>query len=829
MSRTARGLRRGRAQTAVRYAPIRARPDLHACRSRPAPTIPPRAARRRRHARGDPARRRARGVLRLHGRRRRRRADGARRRARRRARACSRCPASRSAARCWCTTIRPGCSSRRAPTTTSRRGCTTTASASASSTTTATELYVVVEVPRARERHAARSDGDRRATSGPTGAIARAASALRGPAEPARDGARRSRGCTTTAASGCSRRAPASASRSATSFPALRWAAANGERTVVSTNTINLQEQLVGKDLPFLAQRARRPEGALRAAQGVAQLPLPAAARAGDVGGAAQLFEDGMASEVGAIARVGGAHDRRLARATCRRRRAPRCGTRSSAEPDLCTRMKCPHFDECFLFKARREAAQADVIVVNHHLLLSDVAVRRVAQNWDDAAVLPAYARLVVDEGHHLEDAAAAHLGSTVTRRALAAAVQPARPHAARDCCPRSSMRLVASEGPAQHREPRPRAGAARAGGARGARQERRCSSTCSTTFLAGERRSRWCGSPTTSRRTRSGARGLDARARRHCSARSSCSHEGLRLVRERIESEREARRGAGAAAERDARGDAAAAGGGRRRCGARSRRRRTTPTRALDRGARQASATSPCRRCRSTSRRSCARICSSASTRRSSRARRSPPNGGFDFLARRLGLDEPELEPTTAIYPSPFDYARRRCSRSRPTCRRRTWTRRRTSQRVVRVVLDVADGVGRRHVRAVHEPPRRARSWRRELRARGVERRWPLLVHGDETRDALLARFRDRARGAARHRVVLGRRGRARRRAARRCVIAKLPFRVPTEPVTAAQCEAIEARGGDRSRVHAAARVAAAEAGIRPPRSARRPTAASS
>src|SRR6202040_4375274 len=35
--------------------------------------------------------------------------------------------------------------------------------------------------------------------------------------------------------------------------PALRWAAANGERTIVSTNTINLQEQLVGKDLPLLA------------------------------------------------------------------------------------------------------------------------------------------------------------------------------------------------------------------------------------------------------------------------------------------------------------------------------------------------------------------------------------------------------------------------------------------------------------------------------------------------------------------------------------------------------------------------------------------------
>src|SRR4026209_864934 len=37
-------------------------------------------------------------------------------------------------------------------------------------------------------------------------------------------------------------------------LPALRWAAANGDRTIVSTNTINLQEQLVGKDLPFLAR-----------------------------------------------------------------------------------------------------------------------------------------------------------------------------------------------------------------------------------------------------------------------------------------------------------------------------------------------------------------------------------------------------------------------------------------------------------------------------------------------------------------------------------------------------------------------------------------------
>ena len=105
-----------------------------------------------------------------------------------------------------------------------------------------------------------------------------------------------------------------------------------------------------------------------------------------------------------------------------------------AAEPDLCQRAQCPAYSKCFLFKARREAAQADVIVVNHHLLLSDLAVRRASGNWGEAAVLPAYTRLVVDEGHHLEDAAATHLGATVSRRSLQRAVQSTRSPRQRGC-----------------------------------------------------------------------------------------------------------------------------------------------------------------------------------------------------------------------------------------------------------------------------------------------------------------------------------------------------------------------------------------------------------
>src|SRR5207247_1342695 len=86
-----------------------------------------------------------------------------------------------------------------------------------------------------------------------------------------------------------------------------------------------------------------------------------------------------------------------------------------AAESDLCTRLKCPHFERCFLFQARRRAAEADVVVVNHHLLASDLAVRIASDNWQEAAVLPPYRRLVLDEAHHLEDVAAQHLGSQVS------------------------------------------------------------------------------------------------------------------------------------------------------------------------------------------------------------------------------------------------------------------------------------------------------------------------------------------------------------------------------------------------------------------------------
>ncbi len=201
--------------------------------------------------------------------------------------------------------------------------------------------------------------------------------------------------------------------------PALAWARANGERTVVSTNTINLQEQLVGKDLPLL-------RNALRTDDYTPTFALLKGWRnylclfrlRGAVSGQRTLLEPDKLDELLGIAEwAGHTADGTLSDLPV----APsgEVWDEVSAEPDLCSRLKCPDFDKCFLFRARRRAAEADIVVVNHHLLAADLSVRQAQDNWEEAAVLPPYRRLVLDEAHHVEDVAAQHLGVSVTSRGV--------------------------------------------------------------------------------------------------------------------------------------------------------------------------------------------------------------------------------------------------------------------------------------------------------------------------------------------------------------------------------------------------------------------------
>lgn len=201
--------------------------------------------------------------------------------------------------------------------------------------------------------------------------------------------------------------------------PALAWARQNGERTVVSTNTINLQEQLVGKDLPMLraalGDESWTPTFAMlkgwRNYLCLARLDLAVLAQK-------SLLEPEKQEELTALAAWAG-HSADGSLADLVVTPSHEVWDEVSAESDLCPRMKCPHFERCFLFRARRKAAEADVVVVNHHLLAADLAIRHESDNWDDAAVLPPYRRLILDEAHHLEDVAAKHLGVQVSSRGV--------------------------------------------------------------------------------------------------------------------------------------------------------------------------------------------------------------------------------------------------------------------------------------------------------------------------------------------------------------------------------------------------------------------------
>ena len=82
-----------------------------------------------------------------------------------------------------------------------------------------------------------------------------------------------------------------------------------------------------------------------------------------------------------------------------------------AATSDTCLGTECPRYDECFVTRMRQRAAESDVVIVNHHLLCADAAVRQSKYG----EVIPACSRAIVDEAHQLEDIATQYFGYSVS------------------------------------------------------------------------------------------------------------------------------------------------------------------------------------------------------------------------------------------------------------------------------------------------------------------------------------------------------------------------------------------------------------------------------
>ncbi|WP_026362160.1 helicase C-terminal domain-containing protein [Geopsychrobacter electrodiphilus] len=194
--------------------------------------------------------------------------------------------------------------------------------------------------------------------------------------------------------------------------PALLWALNNGERVVVSTNTINLQQQLISKDLPLL----RRATGLeFRAVLVKGRSNYLCLRRSDEAGREPGLFVSNEEAELRQILQWGEATSDG-SRDDLGFNPQPSVWEEVCCEADQCSRVRCRFYAKCFFHKARRQAAQANLLVVNHALLLSDLALRQQTDNYNATAVLPPFGRVVIDEAHHLEDVATSYFSGQVTR-----------------------------------------------------------------------------------------------------------------------------------------------------------------------------------------------------------------------------------------------------------------------------------------------------------------------------------------------------------------------------------------------------------------------------
>jgi len=178
-------------------------------------------------------------------------------------------------------------------------------------------------------------------------------------------------------------------------------------RIVISTHTISLQEQLLTKDIPFLASIMPWEFTAVLVKGRGNYLSLRRLNNA--MSRASSLFSDDEEFEelraINAWSKTTG--DGSLADLEFRPARA--VWDEVASDHGNCMGRQCPQYGNCFYYRARRRMANAQILVVNHALFFTDLALRR-----QKASILPDYDVVIFDEAHTLEGVAGEHLGLSV-------------------------------------------------------------------------------------------------------------------------------------------------------------------------------------------------------------------------------------------------------------------------------------------------------------------------------------------------------------------------------------------------------------------------------
>jgi ATP-dependent DNA helicase DinG len=186
----------------------------------------------------------------------------------------------------------------------------------------------------------------------------------------------------------------------------------SGRRVVISTGTKNLQEQLFFKDVPFLQQHFDRP---LKVCYMKGRANYACRQKIYDA------EKEPILTGLEEVADFEIIREWEKTTATGDRAEIRQLPEKSSLWPkldarrELCPGQKCPQFDRCFLTAMRRQAAESDIIIVNHHLFFADLA----AKEDEYGGIIPEYAAVVFDEAHEIEDVAGQYFGVSISNYQL--------------------------------------------------------------------------------------------------------------------------------------------------------------------------------------------------------------------------------------------------------------------------------------------------------------------------------------------------------------------------------------------------------------------------
>ena len=180
-------------------------------------------------------------------------------------------------------------------------------------------------------------------------------------------------------------------------IPALIWSQQNNVPVIISTNTINLQQQLINKDLVFLKEimpfdfkatlvKGRSNYICYRKLKNI----LKKNDNNSELNNVAQYIDDQTNKENfdGSKSDLTLKIDNNL-------------WSEFASESDMCLNSACPYLKKCYFQRARKSIYQSDILVVNHHLLLADGILKNKAYS-----VLPDYQELIIDEAHNLSEVA---------------------------------------------------------------------------------------------------------------------------------------------------------------------------------------------------------------------------------------------------------------------------------------------------------------------------------------------------------------------------------------------------------------------------------------